>query len=510
MKKAIAFLLVILSLLLCACGGSSSPASSSQGGSSAKSDSGAKSGSSAKSDSPAKTDGANAPADTVYPYDSGLTVTLEKVSGFPADAFPTDFYGFQDSLIVTGSTRDGYSILNAVGEDLSGEVYSDYEQYSGYEDYVFVAQYERFPNTMGLCTAQGEVLIPCEAAKIRPAGESGRFVEVMYATDEVEDEDEAYLYATSKLVSLAPDEGEKLYAGYSLVYDLQTRSFVDGIRIEDTKESMEVIGDSIYLNKAQKLYAADGTCLSDERLYSRDPYLFESEDDNGRYSVYNDRMELVCSVPFNLSDIFGEAEVFSATASSLKRGDGNLEYLVDREGNLLNETALKYTTGQYGRFIAGKAEDGSVAVFDLQGNLVVSPEFGYESCFDQGLGFVHLEKDGRLDLLFPNGSIVPVDNISKIYSSSFGLGFVTKEKNAFILDLGAFTDPFHGADAIGDLPVFIVENENGDCALLNGVNGEMLIAFGKYERIECSGSYVYCLGEKGWEAYTLTLTQKGA
>ena len=91
--------------------------------------------------------------------------------------------------------------------------------YLGYGLYALRKISDDNVNTVALVNTDGEVLIPFEAASIDWVDAEDetqhRFLKVIYTTEPVESKDDCFIYFTSKVVALAPSEGDLLFDGYA-------------------------------------------------------------------------------------------------------------------------------------------------------------------------------------------------------------------------------------------------------------------------------------------------------
>ena len=161
-------------------------------------------------------------ADELDPY------ALYKYSITEEGTIPDQRYSFmRDSLL----TSDGehYVFNNSKGEAVIDSI-ADVD-YLG-DDLYAVRQEMTMEdvNKTGLYTGEGEELIPCEAASIvRPHNRDRdfHFLEVIYTTEQTDDESEAIIYFTQSMFSLHVGEDDVMYKGYAKIYDLDNRKFVD-------------------------------------------------------------------------------------------------------------------------------------------------------------------------------------------------------------------------------------------------------------------------------------------
>ena len=249
MKKPICLILALcLSLSLCACGDSPAPAASGESSTQAPvSQSTAATTTEAVTEAPV-TETTEAPVETEPPFVPQGKVELVsepmpagytlKELGPVADGEGTLTFRSDDLLVRYEKDENGntlYLPVDHMGKQISNERYGYFEELL--PGLFLVSSLEDSVNNTGLMNEDGEMLIPCECAIITDCtmentdGAKSQFLRVIYATEETENEDEAFFFASNAYFSLHPEEGDKLYKGYAKIYDLENKCFVPELTI---------------------------------------------------------------------------------------------------------------------------------------------------------------------------------------------------------------------------------------------------------------------------------------
>ncbi len=429
---------------------------------------------------------------------SGLQVGIGKKAGEIASS-QLRFY--RSALI---SEQDGRMVvLDPFGENKLGRSFDDRNDYGSYGNLLVVADYSRLPNDLSLVKADGTVLLE-DAAIIRPVDLDGRYATVTYATDVVENKEDAllFLYTREGLgdVHFEPGEDDTMYAGYSLLYDTQEQRFVGDLRLDNPGDYFSVVGENILVYRlgvhSQTLYRPDGSLVSELEYSNRSGRFFLLRiDDSEACSVCDENLNELFVLDFTPHDIFGNGALFSEYFD-----DGSYR-LVNAAGDAVNDLIFAYSPSEYGGFVYGQDEEGSYLIVTMAGEQVPGFTDSIESVYECRYGFMEIEyRDGGCALLYPDGTIAPLrDSISgDLYSEIYDTNEI------FLLDTGAYLQTDGDINTLRDL-LFSVENDDYLYGLYSLVDGRELLPQ-KYERIEYSNGYVYAFNGEVYEIYPVTVT----
>ena len=276
-------------------------------------------------------------------------------------------------------------MLGFLGQDINKLVISGVE-YLGNGAYIVQSTKEDV-NRVGLIAQDGEMLIPDEACKISwpksSKSSTDRYLIVTYITGETTNKDECFVYASDSLISFGPKDGDKMYTGYSLVYDLKNKKFVDNVKITNSDSyAMQPCGDNFFVTDEKKIT-----------------------------TLYNDKGE----------NIF-------QTARSVEAGNGT--FIVSDSGTyrVYDEDANQTYTSNRGMYII-KGDSGYIytiennrsKIMDRNGNQVAGTVV--ESVYEEFNGVFRIKGNGRAGLLSVDGTVIlpcdKYDNVSHLGANIF-------------------------------------------------------------------------------------------
>lgn len=324
-----------------------------------------------------------------------------------------------DDLLVRyerdGDNKVRYYPVDHMGKTLSDQVFDDVEELLP-EVYTVRAIQEGVNNT-GLLLEDGEQLLDCEAAIIRCVystytEQSERYLLVVYGTEETENEDEAFFYATESWFSIQPEEGDVFYKGYGKVYDLELRRFVPELTINNADKYALHAGGSLLSYEDEegvtRLYNADG-----KELYKVEGYASLDLGDSFAVVDYSTVLDEQGEVLLKSEDYWNVLDGTGRFLVSNGYGDQKTK-VMDYFGNLLFELPGDHRVNRDGGgyFCGSIGEDG--ALFDKDGNIVVQVE-GISSPSYEGYGiweFYSLDSEVKTVYYLANGTTVEADGRS--------------------------------------------------------------------------------------------------
>lgn len=262
-------------------------------------------------------------------------------------------------------------------------------------------------NTTGLYTDDGTELIPCEAAIITPllfqwtdeAEKYTRFLYVIYGTEQTENENEAFFYATTKMFAIAPQDGDTFYKGYARIYDLETRKFVPDLTITNSDSSAARPGGSIFKYEDEKhktyVYNTDGKIVYETEA--------SVEMGNGYFvveykNVYDENGELLFK-----SDNY--LNVVKGSGLFLKDGDTVRDMYGNKMFDIPEDIYISCESG--GLFAVSNSNSKSCALYDVSGNAVYSAELdSYPSYKGNGIWEFYVSGAEHMTYYLLNGKTV--------------------------------------------------------------------------------------------------------
>lgn len=437
-----------------------------------------------------------------------LRVTLTKIGSVDANLLKRA--SFAENGIKMRTDDNKYQLLNYQGVNALGESYDYVEQFANGAWLVYQA--DKGINCCGLVKADGTVLIPVSAAIIQAVrGSDGayRFVEVIYATEEVADEKDAFLFATNRLVALSPEEGDKLYAGYALFFDMENSRFVGDLKRADKTETsydVRAFGDKLFFSKRQALFDANGVAVAELSRYAYiDNGMLIDRGDDGSYSVYDSDMKKIASfqeMPDRLC--------FGGQLLAYRDYDADRTIIRNRDGVQVSDLPFKYLSGEYGSFLYGYDSEDHYMVIDRTGKTLIDDQAGVTYVSEEPLGLLGLDfADKTEGLLFPDGTIIKGEERRDLLVGVPGKTdgtvavLVLKDKD-FTLQLDSDISCDSALYSNNLAPVFCAGMKNGVATLFNVVDGKALLQSDypyAYDAFHYADGYIYARQGETFEIY---------
>lgn len=359
-------------------------------------------------------------------------------------------------------------------------------------------------NSSAVVTLDGTTLIPFEACTARWAAKgeyvSRRYLIVTYATEETQDKDECFVYITDDAFSMGPSEGDTMYKGYSLVYDVHQARFVPDVTITNPYMYAAVpCGDHFLITdeaSVTTLYDADGKALlQTDRNVSVGDHTFVVATSSGR-NVYDEDGTLLfkSDVPVYLID--GNSDHLYRYAGTDHRCQ-----IIDRNGNVVMAQTFDYIRGERdGLFHVDN--DGFDGLIWADGTVVV-PCDRFDSFYEVGMGYYYaFEDDGNGDTVY---SLIGREGViaEGLYDSPSDLVCVEDGK-AFVIADGAHTlmleDPYHMV--LASALIRVRSDVMGHYGVYDLFTGEQLLGC-EYKAIEEAAGYLYAYKDGAWTVYKI-------
>ena len=434
-----------------------------------------------------------------------ISVTVTKV-GTMANK---DNLSFASDMPVTRVYEDEvayYTLYSYMGEDLMGKTYNNFEYFVDGITAAYTYS-EEVPQCSLINVNTGETYLEDEACQIEQL--SDRFYYVIYATEQTEDKDEAFIYFTDNMFSIAPDEDDILYKGYAKIFDLEAGDFVGDIVLnepndvtvcENTTLCVEVDWDTC------DVYAADGTCLAEgvptvtvcQDIMVQDTYegivIYDSE--------FNKLREL------SDGDIVSEeGSTYTAYSNKYLKTYNSDEYpylygLTDMGGNLVLDTKYESIYKTYGDyvFVGMKKDDQYLYGVNLaDGTEIIPCEYRGAYVMDRLPLIRYYDYEDNDFIYIPGVGSINEGEYKK--DSDVYYNLVNEDDystcNYLVYGTGE-TVTYTDADVITGVLLFC---EDG---LMEMINGEILVDAEEFnfDRVISTSEYLYCYDRAAGE-YTI-------
>lgn len=375
MKKVILFLL-LLALLLTACGKPQEPSTQ----------------------APPPSTEPSVPAEPTAPQIDSVgsgPVKLSNVGNFKHKGTTLFAYG---SFVLHYDQENAdapYQLLSHLGESkLSGNFNA--ATYLG-EGVALVSQPGESYDLLGLVNyRKGTVLAPCEAVRVIRL--SQRFCMLVYVENTVETEEEAFSSYTNK-------NGETVYYdGYARVLDITTGIFVPALKLQAMPERMGGWGERFYVSNGEAIdvYNANGTvAMTMEDAQILDDIAMNST--IGGVFIYDSNMEQIAQLKH------ASQRLTLISGGYLRFYEDGAYILLDLQGNRVVEDVFQDISCVVGNYIVARKENGW-GVTALTGEELLP--YDYIRIADYGDGKLLLEdKEGKKSIYSADGTIVDAESL---------------------------------------------------------------------------------------------------
>ncbi len=306
-----------------------------------------------------------------------------------------------DGLILQDG--EAFKLLSISGEPVTEESLIGYE-YKGDGLYIVAADKEDV-NHIGLVACTGEVLIDCEAASVSRLGD--RYATVTYSTGVTENEDEMYFYITEALFSLSPSDGDEMHKGYSRIYDLEQKRFIDGVEVTNPyRYAIMSCGDTFAVQDEQgvtRIYDETGKVLAEtDRTVETESGLYYISDWNEPTVLYDGSGMQIGQLEPGASVIMGSGTYMSVET------DERQSQIADLQGNILSGKKYDVVYEEHNGLFEVKTEDGMYQLVCADGTVMAEMEDRYSSTYF-GYGCYWVETKDLMRLISAEGILFETD-----------------------------------------------------------------------------------------------------
>ena len=349
-------------------------------------------------------------------------------------------------------------------------------------------------NDTGLVSMTEGELVPFEAAAITYATDDpadARFLEVIYATEQTDDEDECFIYATEDMVSVSIGEDDVMYKGYAKVFDLKKGAFVDGVKIDNgSRTALKDLGDSFLVEEK------DGTTT----MYSpKGKELWSTKDypDVGKNSLCisgSDGYQIINAkgTPSFTTDGYLNTLASTDDLYILNNGDEDAK-VIDSEGRVALDGGFESVTGEYGGMFVIK-QDGKTVIVDPKGETLADDVQDYTA---QSIipGYI-MYQDGDDNRIFFKSDGTTME----IKDGSFYDMVCYDGSDYLVLKDGSYSLTLDGVDTL-DLALVRAKADGSDAYTVYDLfTGEQVLD-DAYEVVDWAGGYVYAFKDGTWTVF---------
>ena len=358
-------------------------------------------------------------------------------------------------------------------------------------------------NSTGLVSLTDGILIPAETALVSyktDTASDARFVEAIYATEETDNKDECFIFASDALFALAPGEEDTMYKGYGKVFDLKKGSFVEGVEIENGMvRALRDLGDAFMVldnDDVYTMYDENGKELWHSNLLpSVGLHSFvDSNKGSAPYSILDCAGKVTFETEDYLNTLTSTSDLCVLTDSS------GAKYAVDSQGHRVLEGSYDNIIMECsGLFVV--ESDEVAKIVDGKGSVLVDNIDGFST--KQVLpGIIsYSTSDGNHALLLTDGTVIDVGDV---YT-----GDLTCEKDDKYLVIKDGTFSLELSSGTG-LSTGLVKGHTDSTANTYGLydlfTGKELLE-STYEAIDWAGGYIYAFKDGTWTVYEAKLVQ---
>ena len=365
-------------------------------------------------------------------------------------------------------------------------------------------------NNVGVVDLDGNFVIPCEADVIEwvdyqtSIKNKGRYLRVCYATTEVKNKDDCFIYITDNMFSIQAQAGDTMYNGYAKFFDTKNNSFAGDLR---TKDDPKGYGDyiGIYSNTTRKdtLYDESGSVYLDTEDFSGAGdscyIIYNSEDYKDYLYDYSGTKHATFDAKATISPI-------PSTGGYLRKKIDDTIEVIDIDGNVIFDCTannINYVRQECEGTLLVEKNDETNALITVDGKVIAE---GYEHIYaSSNRGYYNGEKGGVKYVIGPNGEIAEgvSDDDNLCDSKENGDGTYS----TFIFGNNDFTLKTDSRPSSLGIGVISINDEAGDKTIYETFTGKQLVDE-KFDRLYSNDYFVYGLKDGTWHVYKKNYTYK--
>lgn len=422
---------------------------------------------------------------------------------------------FQPSALFVQEEDGKKRILDPFGDDGFGKAFDKVEGYGEGTDFLTVTEYEAMPNDLSLVKSDGTVLVD-HAAIIRVMGNgtNRRYAEVTFATDEVFDEEDCFLFSYKPEamidIQLTPGQGDTMYAGYTRVFDMQEEQFVENVLVENVGDRVEIVGENILVDhypaeEEDELYRPDGSLVGTvDASTVKKGNCFVSKTQDGKYFVRDENLMELARLEFQPQSVYADGTLFT-------KNDDRPYQIVDADGTAISSLAFASSPAQKADFLVGADSENHYAVLKMDGSTILDFQAKASTVMEIAYGILSITyEDGNYGILYPDGRLGALKNRLGSNLLAYTNGESNKCEAIWILNQAEYVKASDlGLDGwieeAGPM-MFEFRNEDGHGLYSIADGKELLSPEDGYKNFSYSGGYIYGEKEDSWDIFPCTIS----
>ncbi len=440
---------------------------------------------------------------------SNYNFTLTEVGSFER----TDGMYVYDLPIIYHKNGDivTYELLSLSGENLLGKEYHNYHYYGNGITGAYTFSQENPPVCDLVNAFTGETILSDNATKIEPI--SDRYLYVIFATEQTDNENECFIYFTDNMFSFGGPSGDDImYKGYAKVYDLEKHAYVEGLMLEKPYDvtvcgtTLCVVASSWY--GVSELYFEDGTCVKDQQyLYAGENILMQKDYSTESVIIYDCNMVEIIT--------YENADVIANSISGTGYSDQYLKFIgadgkygvMDMQGNEVLPAIYKYIESvSNDLFIVTEYVDEKynrhLGIVASDGTEVVPCEYSSIYLYRNENAYCMYDFDQTRFNYFPGcGILCTADyyNLYNVYEKKPGDGGYSS-KDVLIWDDFSHISLKYPA-RVGR---FFVRSDSNGGEIYDIIHGDLIYGSG-FSKVEYTSDYLYILADGVWTYYKVEI-----
>lgn len=438
--------------------------------------------------------------------DFSASVTLGDKVGEFVEA-ESGYTRFGDSGITYNDPNGKESLLDFLGNNPFGRSFHNVENVQA--DLFTLQDYSLLPNMTSLVRPDGTILFE-NAAIVKTTG-NPRYLRVIYATEEVSNKEDCYLFfhESDELFSirLEPDQGDMMYAGYSLVYDLQEERFVENVRLDDAADYLYFVGDNILVDyaygsgKEDELYRPDGSQIELPDSYYQGYGVFYTRTEANTYLIYDENLNPITELDFSPTRIY-----FGGTVFARENEKKEVYELVRADGSAFSSVVFEYAPDEQNGFLVGHNDKDQYAVISQEGKTLISfsDKADYVYPIENGYGLFQVNyKNEDSGILYPDGRVNKLKE--RMDNDLCELVNNNGKAEVFLLNTAKYVKMDGYVSSVGPM-MFSLRDSDGNYGLYSAADGSQLLPQA-YRGFSYSNGYLYAkIDSHTYEVYPVSIT----